>query len=298
MAQGWSNTSTQQGQLAQNPTIPGFSIGGGGGGGTSESGSFSGIDSPEALKFLMDYLTQQMGGGTSQEQAMRAERMKQIGQTRSVSGDYSKGAAFSDASALMAQNLQKALEKNMPVINKAIQGAGTSAGSMQALLSQKLATESSQAASALGAEQAKSYGGIQAQLQSVLEALTRADPNNSNNILSALSTLKNTRQYSTSNTAPTNPTFSMTASGGGQSLVNPQAPAPSGIQSGVWYGPGMVPRDQAWVDRTSNLPRASGGGDSGAFSYQQGSQGQAGNQLTSDELLSLANDSYDSYGGW
>lgn len=247
---GWSNTSTQT--PLQHSS--GFSFGGGGGGGTSASGSMSGIDNPEALKMLMDYLGMQLSGGTEEEKALRAERLKQIALTRANAGDYTKGAAFADAAALMAQNLRQAMEKQMPAINKAIQGAGTSAGSMQALLSQKLATESSQAASALGAEQAKAYGGISAQLQAVLEALTRADATNSNAIANAFNNLKVTRSYSSAINNPTNPTLSITSSG--QDTPGATTSAPK-IQDGVWYGPGMVPRDQAWINATSNLPPAS-----------------------------------------
>lgn len=283
-----NNFSASQTPL-QNPTIPGFSIGGGGGGGSSQSGSVSGIEDPQALQMLMTFLQEQMSGGTAQEKAMRAERMAQIGSARGTLSDYTKSGAFTDAAALMAQSLRQSMEKNMPVINKAIQGAGTSASSMQALLSQKLATESAQAASALGAEQAKAYGGISANLQGVLEALTRSDPNNSVALVNALGLLKNQRSYSSQVQNPTNPTMSVTASGGGTRSAAPEAKS-SGIESGVWYGPGMVPRTQDWIDRTSGLPSASGGSGSGYAPQYGGSA-----PLTADELLSI-NDSEQTWG--
>lgn len=278
-----SNNFSSQQQVVQNPTIPGFTIGGGGGGGSSEARGFSGIEDPQALQLLMSFLQQQVTGGTAEEKALRKERMAQIGSARGTLADYTKGSAFSDAAALMAQNLRQSMEKNMPVINKAIQGAGTSASSMQALLSQKLATESAQAAGALGAQQAASYGGISAQLQSVLEALTRSDPNNSAAIVNALGLFKNQRSSSTQVQNPTNPTVSVTASGGGSSVASPQAK--SGIESGVWYGPGMIPRDQAWIDATSGLPRASGGFDNGYAPQYGGSA-----PLTAEELMSINDD--------
>lgn len=89
--------------------------------------------------------------------------------------DYSKQNAFGDAQGLMALTLQKAMEQNMPAISRAIEGAGTSAGSMQALLAGNAARDASLAASALGAEQAKSYGNISANLMQLLETVSRPD---------------------------------------------------------------------------------------------------------------------------
>lgn len=188
-------------QAVQNPTTS-----------SSQQGStnFSGIEDKEALQALQQVLQDMVSGGTPEQKQQRAERQAQIASARQAAGDYSKGAAFSDASALMAQMLRQAMEKNMPAISRAVQGAGTSASSMQGLLSQKLAAESSQAASALGAEQAKAYGAIQAQLQGVLEGLTRVDNSGAENIFKALDLFKVQKgnSWGTSST-----------SGGGTTLV-------------------------------------------------------------------------------
>lgn len=180
-----SSSAADRGVVLQAPTIPGTRTGGG----STESSStdqFAGIVNPEAFAILLDFIKQTAGGGTEEQRRQRAERNTEIARTRALGGDYSKTAAFADAASLMAQNLRKSLEANMPAISKGIQGAGTSASSMQALLGQKLATESAQAASALGADQAKAYGGISANLQGVLEALTRIDPSIEANLLKAL----------------------------------------------------------------------------------------------------------------
>jgi hypothetical protein len=167
------------------------------------------------LAVLMDFIKQTAGGGTAEQRAQRAERNVQIQSARGTLGDYTKQSAFTDAAELMAQNLRKSLEANMPAISRSIQGAGTSASSMQGLLSQKLATESAQAASALGAEQAKSYGSISTGLQGVLEALTRIDPSIEANLLKALDLTKVSRQSQSSVTNPTAPTKQVGQSGGG-----------------------------------------------------------------------------------
>lgn len=204
-----ANTPANRGVVLQAPTIAGTTEGGGG---SSSSSSFAGTDNPEALSILMDFIKQTAGGGTAEQRRQREERNTEIARTRALGGDYSKSAAFTDAAGLMAQQLQKSLEANMPAISKSIQGAGTSASSMQGLLSQKLATESAQAASALGAEQAKAYGNISANLQSVLEALTRIDPSIEQNLLKALELTKVSK---TEQRSVQQGTKSTTASGGG-----------------------------------------------------------------------------------
>jgi len=202
-------TPASKGVVLQAPTIAGTTEGGGG---SSSSSSFAGIDNPEALSILMDFIKQTAGGGTAEQRRQREERNTEIARTRALGGDYSKSAAFTDAAGLMAEQLRKSLEANMPAISKSIQGAGTSASSMQGLLSQKLATESAQAASALGAEQAKAYGNISANLQSVLEALTRIDPSIETNLLKALEL---TRTSKTEQRSVQQGTKGVTASGGG-----------------------------------------------------------------------------------
>lgn len=257
MASGSIQAPAQQMQV--NPTLPGFSIGGGGGGGFNDNSSITSIAEPEALAILMNFL--QTGGITPQMQAQQKERNTTIKGTRASLQDYSKGAAFQDASQLVAQYLRDTMEKNMPAINKAVQNAGVSGSALQALLSQKLATTSAQDAGALGAKMSVDYGQISQGLQGVLEALTRVDSQQGANIVGALNALKSSRQVSTQQQYPQNPTFSMTASGGGSSPVqNSSVASQSPYQDGVWYGPGGVPRTQEYVNATAGLPAATYGG--------------------------------------
>lgn len=199
----------QQGVELTNPTQVTWQDSGGG---SSSQYNFEGIANDEAFSILMDYIRQTAAGGTPERKAQQAERNKQIVSTRQTLGDYTKSAAFADAADLMAQQLRLSLEKNMPAISKSIQGAGTSASSMQGLLSQKLATESAQSASALGAEQAKAYGTISSQLQGVLEALTRIDPTLEQNLIQALGL---TKMSEGSQKSVQNPTKVAAQSGGG-----------------------------------------------------------------------------------
>lgn len=182
---------------------------------SSSSNSFTGITDPNALAALQTLISQLASGGTEADKKTSADRKQTIADTRATAADYTKDKAFSDAAALISQSLQNSLEKNMPAISRSIQGAGTSASSMQGLLSQKLATDSAQAAGALGAEQAKAYGSISTQLANVLENLTKADPTLANALTNALSLFKNTTSSSTSQGTSVGASQQSSSGGGG-----------------------------------------------------------------------------------
>ena len=177
---------------------------------SGSSSSFGGIEDPQALEALSILISQLQRGETPGQQQM-VERNKEITRTRDLSRDYSKGAAFLDAENAVNQALRKSQESNMPAIVKSIQGAGTSASSMQGLLAQRLATDSAQAAGALGAKQAVDYGQISANLQSVLEALTRTNDPGTDNLLKAAGLLKVDRSASQQQSSQ-----SQSSSGGGR----------------------------------------------------------------------------------
>lgn len=208
-------SAANMGVVLQNPQNSTTASGGGGGGGESSGSSFTGITDPAVYAILLQALQSAAGGGDADYKAQRAERNTEIQRTRALSGDYTKNAAFADAADLMAQQLRQSLEANMPAISKSIQGAGTSASSMQGLLSQKLATESAQAAGALGAKQATDYGQISGVLQGILERLTVPDNSNMQALAQLLNVAKTSSQTQRSVTNPTNPTIAGESTGGG-----------------------------------------------------------------------------------
>ena len=165
---------------------------------------------PATQEALNTIIQQLLGGGTSDQQESNKKRQALISFVEQMLGQYSKQAAFDDASNLMKYNLQQSMEKNMPAIAKSIEGAGTSAASMQGLLAQKLATDSATQAGALGAEQAKSYASATTNLAGLLEAVTRPDNSIVNSLLSALQIAKggtvtrNTSQTGTSKQTQSN----------------------------------------------------------------------------------------------
>lgn len=130
----------------------------------SESSSFSGIEDPQVYAQLKGKLSGMIAGTDTDIARAKQFKEQSINQYDQLLANYSKQGAFTDAAALMQQNLSSAMEANKPAIQRAMEGAGTSAGSMQALLSQQLADKASLSAGALGAQQAVSYGQIAAQL--------------------------------------------------------------------------------------------------------------------------------------
>lgn len=145
---------------------------------------------PTTQNALNTLIMQLLGGGTADQKKNNKQRTALMSMVEQLLGQYTKQAAFDDASNLMKLNLQQSMEKNMPAIAKSIEGAGTSAGSMQGLLSQKLASDSALQAGALGAEQAKAYAGATTNLASLLEALSRPDNTVVNSLVGALQTAK------------------------------------------------------------------------------------------------------------
>lgn len=171
---------------------------------------------PEVLANAIAMLTQLTNGGTPQQRAEIANRLRVQQLVEGLLTDVSTGQAMQDSEAAMAQQLRVALEKQMPTIQRAIEGAGTSASSMQALLSQKLATESAQATGAVGADQAKSYANNRSQLASVLEALTRPQNTVDSTAVQLINALKGSVQSSstTQNTSSQGSSSQNTTSSG------------------------------------------------------------------------------------
>ena len=141
---------------------------------------------PEAMASLEALIQALQGGGTPEQRAEKAQRDQANAIVQQLLGTVTTEAAMSDSAKLMQLNLQQSMEKNMPAISRAIEGAGTSASSMQGLLSQQLARDASLAAGALGAQQAASYAQQRTGLAGVLEALTRPTSESTNALLKAL----------------------------------------------------------------------------------------------------------------
>lgn len=127
-----------------------------------------------------------LSGAAGNIRPNQAARQDAIGEAQDAQQDYSKEAAFTDAAGLITQALQQQMAESMPSIVRAADGAGASAGSMRALLTQQAATNAATAAAAQGAELAVQYGGIANNNGQLLEMLTRSDPTELNALLEAM----------------------------------------------------------------------------------------------------------------
>jgi len=145
---------------------------------------------PNSMKTLQDFIAQLMSGGTASQKGEIQKRDAMTQFVTNLLGLVSPEQAKADAQGLMSLNLQQSMEKQMPALQKAIEGAGTSASSMQALLANRIAQDAALNASALGGEQQKAYAQSRAQLASLLEAFTRPQNTVENTLIQALGALK------------------------------------------------------------------------------------------------------------
>lgn len=200
---GWSN-STATGQPQEKTTTFGPDSQAGtsntiGTTNSATSGNQAGFESgnstttaldPNSLRTLEQFITQLMSGGTANQKGEIQKRDAMTQFVTNLLGLVSPEQANADAQGLMGQQLQKSLEQQMPALQKAIEGAGTSASSMQALIANRIAQDSAQSAAALGGEQQKAYAQSRAQLASLLEAFTRPQNTVENTLIQALNALK------------------------------------------------------------------------------------------------------------
>lgn len=154
---------------------------------------------PKDLAALQTLVQQLLSGGTPEQKAAAANRSSVQQIVQGLLGNYTKQSAQKDAEGLVAQQLRQALEANMPALTKSIEGAGTSASSMQGLLAQKLAVESAQASSAAGLDASVKYGQISANLAAILDSISKPNDSVVQDLVNALAVAKNATQTSTTN---------------------------------------------------------------------------------------------------
>ena len=219
----------------------------------SNSSSFAGLEGTERDQ-IKGLLSQMIGGGTEAYKQAQAQRQETIGMLDSALNQYSKQAAFSDAAAMMQQNLNKSMEANQPAIQRAMQNAGTSGGSMQALLSQKLANDAALSAGTLGAEQAKAYGQISSSFMNQRGALTTGQDQSLDPIARLAETLKVSRS-SGSSIGNFDPLRESMAAEDRASRERIASMASGGAGASKWstYGPDSV---NNWMDSAGSYDRA------------------------------------------
>jgi hypothetical protein len=185
---------------------------------------------PASLAALEALIRQLMGGGTTEMRQDRATRDAETDQVRNIRSSYSKPNAFIDAEGLMSQQMRRTMEQLIPAISRAAEDAGSSGGALRALLLQDAAQRAAESSSALGAQQAVSYGGIAVNLSQVMENLTRPDDPATAALLSALGIARGAIQ-NTQGTVVTNGTQNTT----GTTTTNTSGNQTSGQQQNTGY---------------------------------------------------------------
>jgi len=182
---------------------------------------------PNSMKTLQEFIAQLMSGGTASQKGEIQKRDAMTQFVTNLLGLVSPEQAKADAQGLMSLNLQQSMEKQMPALQKAIEGAGTSASSMQALLANRIAQDAALNAAALGGEQQKAYAQSRAQLASLLEAFTRPQNTVENTLIQALGALKGA-VTNTNSTRFSNQNSSQNATGQQNQTTNSQQVAQRG----------------------------------------------------------------------
>ena len=197
----WPNPHpAQSGNVVQSPFgfggSPGDSnnFGGSGGGGMSQTGQSAGQNTSQQQSWnnsqqsskshdqaLTDtnqaqadaFIQQLLSGGTEEQKREIANRNATQALIQSQLGNYTTTQAMADARGAMSQQLRQSLEKNMPAMARGVEGAGSSSGSMQALLANDLSTRAAESAATVGAQQAQAYAVTTANIDSVLERISQ-----------------------------------------------------------------------------------------------------------------------------
>lgn len=151
----------------------------------------------EAYGMLMKYLREQMSGGSPEDQRRRQMIWSEIAANQGQRGQYSKGAAFADASAAASAMMSQALETALPAITAGVDSAGTSGSAMAALLSTKAAEAVSRNAAQLQLDAAISYGQIANQSSGIIAELLKINSEESRNLLHGLEIAKGARTEQT-----------------------------------------------------------------------------------------------------
>jgi len=136
-----------------------------------------------ALSVLLQQL---LAGGTRDMQQREARIGGEINANQALRARYSPEAALADSQGLIAQTLRQAMEKTLPSITRAAEGAGASGNALRALLINDANTRAAESASAVGVGAVQGYGGIGANLSQVLAGLVAQDSGSTEAILKAI----------------------------------------------------------------------------------------------------------------
>ena len=152
---------------------------------------------PQDEALIRTMLQQLMGDGTPQQQEERKRRDLALQNIYSLLGQVSPEAAKADASGSVSLALQRILEKNMPAISRAVEGAGMNTSTMQGVLSSQMARDASLAAQDAQARQEQAYAQQRSNLAQMLDPLTRQQASQSGEAVQLLNLLRGANRTTT-----------------------------------------------------------------------------------------------------
>lgn len=169
---------------------------------------------PASVAALQSLIQQLLSGGTAEQRASSEERSKEIVSNRDLRAGFTKDNAEFEANQAVQAQTRQAMEQSLAQLTKAVQGAGTSAGSMRALLTQLAARDAAESSAKLGLDAKVAYGGIAANFSQILEALTRPDNSITDSLIKALDVSKGVNASTTTQSFNRSQTVGAPASGG------------------------------------------------------------------------------------
>lgn len=152
---------------------------------------------PQDEALLRTLLQQLMGPGTQQQQEERQRRDLALQNIYSLLGKVSPEAAKADAAGSVSLALQRIMEKNMPAISRAVEGAGMNTSTMQGVLSSQMARDASLAAQDAQARQEQAYAQQRSNLAQMLDPLTRPQASQSGEAVQLLNLLRGANRTTT-----------------------------------------------------------------------------------------------------
>lgn len=166
--------------------------------------SSGGAGGSGTLDSLINELLSGSNSSIANQEATRAQALQTL---MAQMGAFGKDSALADAQGAMQAQLAEALKQLMPTITRAAEGAGTSANSMRALLTQDAASQAAAKAALLGLDNLQAYGQIQAGYAPSIANMTQIDT-------SALDVITRLLQLQQASSA----SGGSTGSGGGRSV--------------------------------------------------------------------------------
>ena len=163
---------------------------------TSSSSGFSGISDSDTLSAISKLIANE--GMSSDLARQTVEKGQQKNLVLSQLSNFTQNKAFENSTDAMSAALRTLSEHSGSAIARAVDSAGTSGGSMEALLANDANARNAGAAAGIGVDLASKYGGITADILNNASGLSTIDTTSINSLLEAIDKMKTSTNTSIS----------------------------------------------------------------------------------------------------